>query len=48
MEGPIHVSNLQLINPKTGKPAKAGYQVDAKTGKKTRIFKTKEKEGGKK
>jgi len=44
-EGAIHVSNLKLIDPKSGKPAKVTYQVDAKTGKKTRVFKTKSKGG---
>jgi large subunit ribosomal protein L24 len=48
-EGPIHVSNLKLIDPKSGKPAKAGFQTDVKTGNKTRIFKIKAtSEGSKK
>jgi large subunit ribosomal protein L24 len=47
-EGPIHVSNLKLIDPKSGKPAKAGFEIDAKTGKKTRVFKIKSTEASKK
>ena len=27
-EAPIHVSNLQLIDPKSGKPARVGYRMD--------------------
>jgi large subunit ribosomal protein L24 len=47
-EGPIHISNLKLIDPKSGKPAKAGIDIDAKTGKRTRVFKTKATEASKK
>lgn len=34
---PLHVSNVMVIDPKTKKPARVGYEV--KDGKKTRIFK---------
>ena len=27
-EAPIHVSNLQLIDPKSGKPSRVGYRMD--------------------
>ncbi|MDE6310105.1 MAG: 50S ribosomal protein L24 [Muribaculaceae bacterium] len=30
MEAPIHVSNLNLIDPKTGKPTRVGYRVNDK------------------
>ena len=36
-EAPIHVSNLQLIDPKSGKPTRVGYRVDG--GKKGRFAK---------
>jgi large subunit ribosomal protein L24 len=35
-ELPIHVSNVALADPKTGKPTKVGYKV-AKDGKKSRV-----------
>ena len=38
MEAPIHVSNLQLLDPKSGKPTRVGYKVN-KEGKKVRISK---------
>ena len=38
MEAPIHVSNLQLLDPKSGKPTRVGYKVNEE-GKKVRIFK---------
>jgi large subunit ribosomal protein L24 len=34
-ESPIHVSNVQLIDPDTKKPARAGYRLD--DGKKKRF-----------
>jgi large subunit ribosomal protein L24 len=34
-EAPIHVSNVQLIDPETKKPARAGYRFD-EDGKKIR------------
>ena len=27
-EAPIHISNLQLIDPKSGKPTRVGYKMD--------------------
>ena len=38
MEAPIHVSNLQLHDPKSGKPTRVGYKVN-EDGKKVRISK---------
>ena len=38
MEAPIHVSNLQLLDPKSGKPTRVGYEVN-EDGKKVRISK---------
>jgi len=38
-EAPIHVSNLALKDPKTGKATKAGYKMN-KDGTKTRIAKS--------
>ena len=38
MEAPIHVSNLQLLDPKSGKPTRGGYKVN-EDGKKVRISK---------
>ena len=32
MEAPIHVSNLSLIDPKSGKPTRIGYQRGRKEG----------------
>lgn len=36
-EAPIHVSNVMLIDPKSGKPTRIGYKVE--DGKKIRIAK---------
>jgi large subunit ribosomal protein L24 len=36
-EALIHVSNVQLIDPDTKKPARAGYRRDDDTSKKVRI-----------
>ncbi len=36
MEAPIHVSNVAFIHPKTGKPGRLGYRVDA-DGTKVRV-----------
>ena len=37
MEAPVHISNLALVDPKTGKPTRVGYRfVD---GKKVRYAK---------
>ena len=38
MEAPIHVSNLQLLDPKSGKATRVGYKVN-EDGKKVRISK---------
>ncbi|MCH5345826.1 MAG: 50S ribosomal protein L24 [Muribaculaceae bacterium] len=38
MEAPIHVSNLQLLDPKTGKPTRIGRRKDAE-GKTVRYSK---------
>jgi large subunit ribosomal protein L24 len=35
-EAPIHVSNVQVIDPATKKPARVGYRVDS-DGKKARV-----------
>lgn len=35
-EMPIHISNVQVIDPKSGKPSRVAYEV--KDGKKTRVF----------
>ena len=36
-EAPIHVSNLNLLDPKSGKPTRVGFKVEG--GKKVRIAK---------
>ena len=36
-EAPIHISNLSLLEPKTGEPTKVGYEV--RDGKKVRVSK---------
>ncbi len=36
---PIHLSNLMLIDPQTGKPGRVGYKVDKNTGEKVRYVK---------
>ena len=35
-EAPIHVSNVQVVDPDTKKPARVGYRVDS-DGKKVRV-----------
>ena len=35
---PIHVSNVAVVDPKSGKPSRVGYLIDSK-GAKTRIAK---------
>jgi large subunit ribosomal protein L24 len=35
MEAPLHISNVSLIDPESGKPTRAGYSIEK--GKKTRI-----------
>lgn len=37
-EAPIHISNLMLVDPKTGEPTRVGYKVN-EDGKKVRISK---------
>ena len=37
-EASLHVSNVSLIDPKSGKPTRAGYKID-KDGEKTRFAK---------
>lgn len=37
-ESPIHISNIALADPKTGKATRVGFAVD-KDGKKTRVAK---------
>lgn len=36
---PIQLSNLMLVDPKTGKPGRVGFKVDAETGEKVRVVK---------
>ncbi len=36
-EAPIHISNVALVDPKTGKPTRVGYEI--KDGKKVRVSK---------
>ena len=36
-EAPIHISNLSLLDPKTGEPTKVGHEV--RDGKKVRVSK---------
>ncbi len=38
-EASIHVSNVAILDPKTKKPTRIGYKIDAKTGRKERIAK---------
>jgi len=38
MEAPIHVSNLNLVDPKSGKPTRVGHIINAE-GKKIRVAK---------
>ena len=40
-EAKIHISNLMLIDPKSGKPTKVGRTRDEKTGKLVRVAKKK-------
>ena len=37
-EGPIHLSNLALLDPKSGKPTRVGFKV-LEDGKKVRVAK---------
>ncbi len=38
-EGPLSISNVMLLDPKTKKPTRVGYVIDEKTGRKSRIAK---------
>ena len=38
-EAKIHISNLMLIDPKSGEPTKVGKRRDEKTGKLVRVVK---------
>jgi large subunit ribosomal protein L24 len=38
MEAPLHISNLSLIDPKSGKPTRVGFRKDEK-GKTVRYSK---------
>jgi large subunit ribosomal protein L24 len=38
MEAPLHVSNLMLIDPKTGTPTRVGMKINDK-GQKVRVAK---------
>ncbi len=37
MSAPIHISNLSLLDPKSGKPTRVGYKIEK--GKKVRVSK---------
>lgn len=41
-EAPIHISNVQLVDPETGEPTRVGYKFE--DGKKVRIAKKSGKE----
>ena len=38
-EAAIHVSNVAIVHPKTGKPGRVGYRLDA-DGKKVRVLRS--------
>tara|TARA_B100000902_G_scaffold345314_1_gene351289 strand:+ start:2642 stop:2965 length:324 start_codon:yes stop_codon:yes gene_type:complete len=38
-EASVHISNLMLVDPKSGKPTKIGKKIDEKTGKLVRYSK---------
>ena len=42
-EAPIHVSNVQLVDPETKRPARVGYQVNS-DGAKVRVLRPSGKE----
>jgi len=42
-EAPIHVSNVQLVDPETNRPARVGYRID-EDGKKVRVLRPSGKE----
>jgi len=39
MEAPIHISNLMLVDPSSGKPTRIGRRVNEKSGKLVRYSK---------
>lgn len=39
LEASLHVSNVQIVDPKTGKASRIGYRIDPKTGQKMRVAK---------
>ena len=39
LAAPVHVSNVQLVDPKTNKPTRVGIMKDEKTNKNTRVAK---------
>jgi large subunit ribosomal protein L24 len=39
-EAPLHMSNVAIADPSTGKPTRVGFRVDDETGKKVRVAKT--------
>ncbi len=42
-EAPIHVSNVQLVDPETKRPARVGYRIN-EDGKKVRVLRPSGKE----
>ena len=38
-EGPIHVSNVAIVDPKDHKPTRVGIRRDAETGRRMRVAK---------
>ena len=42
-EAPIHVSNVQLVDPETNRPARVGYRI-GEDGKKVRVLRPSGKE----
>ena len=43
LEAPIHVSNVQLVDPETKRPARVGYQIN-EDGTKVRVLRPSGKE----
>lgn len=39
LEASLHISNVQIVDPGTGKASRIGYRIDPKTGRKVRIAK---------
>ena len=42
-EAPVHVSNVQLVDPETKRPARVGYKINS-DGKKVRVLRPSGKE----